>query len=1005
MAHPPISQPIPLRRTLKPAVALLAALAWPALLAAQAAPPPPPETAAATPVAPVPVPTEPAPAPQKLEAFVVTGSYIPSAETAVEAGPSPVLRIDRLEMAESGINTTAELLQAVTVSNANAVPISNNATGFTPGATSVSLRGLGPEATLVLINGRRVAPYPVGAGGTTAFVDLNSIPLAAVDMIEVLKDGASALYGADAVAGVINLKLRRGVSGTETFASYGNTVDKDSAETVANVVTGTVSDKLNLTFGLNFYKREAIFNRDRNYSAVAPFRTTNSSPFNLEVSRFAVAAALGQPVNAPLPGVPNAAVFFAQSGADASNNGLRPAGQYVYSFGRSSTYNFNESSQSYPKSQRRGAFLFGERKILGTDNIKAYADFSFQEVLTNYELAPSATSNFTTPGKSELVIPARTANPILTLIAPSLGIMQQVPAGVLAPAGTIPGPGTRIVNGRVQRIAAAGAFNAFNPFNQDIAGGSRARLAEFGNRLLAFETDALMIAAGIKAENVAGKWNFDLSFSHSAIDDKSHHRYASATRFNQIVNAGSALFDPRSAAYLGTAVPYNPFGYYRNPIAGNAALIDYATIKVSDRNESSLGQLSFVGSTADLLRLPHGMLGVAFGGDFRREVLQQFPDAASISGDAVGNSPAATTRAQRKIGGVFAEARVPLLPRLEANLSARHEKFFTSKRKVTVPKIGLRYQPIAQQLTVRASYSEGFREPSLYELYSSPISILSPIIDPRDGFYEPEMSVTLRGNRRLAAEETSYVNTGVIWTPTQPRLKGLTLGVDWWRIERDGTVEAQPQNVVYRAFGALPGGLQPDEGVFFNANGEINLVNAVFYNIGRTEVEGWDFSGQYRLPTDALGVWAFRTVWTLMTAYDRSAAVGAPLRSVLGEDSTGSGENGYLEWKGRVNLGWSYRNFDVNFAGYYTDGFEDADLNGDPFEVDDRFLVDAQVAYSFRGNRGRLLRDTKIAFGVQNLFDQDPPLALGGGGNSTGYPSFLYTAENRSWYLSLSRKF
>ena len=96
---------------------------------------------------------------------------------------------------ESGVTNTTELLQKITVSNANSVPISNNALGFTPGASTVSLRGLGPEATLVLINGRRVAAYPVGVGGSTAFVDLGSIPLAAVDSIEVLKDGASALYG------------------------------------------------------------------------------------------------------------------------------------------------------------------------------------------------------------------------------------------------------------------------------------------------------------------------------------------------------------------------------------------------------------------------------------------------------------------------------------------------------------------------------------------------------------------------------------------------------------------------------------------------------------------------------------------------------------------------------------------------------------------------------------------------------------------------------------------
>ncbi|MFO1447984.1 MAG: TonB-dependent receptor plug domain-containing protein [Opitutaceae bacterium] len=141
----------------------------------------------------------------KLEKFVVTGSYIPTTGTAMDATVSPVVRIDRKIIDQTGYTTAADLLQKITASNGGSVPISNNATGFTPAASSISLRGLGPEATLVLINGRRVAPYPVGTGGTTAFVDLNSIPLAAVETIEVLKDGASALYGADAVAGVVNI--------------------------------------------------------------------------------------------------------------------------------------------------------------------------------------------------------------------------------------------------------------------------------------------------------------------------------------------------------------------------------------------------------------------------------------------------------------------------------------------------------------------------------------------------------------------------------------------------------------------------------------------------------------------------------------------------------------------------------------------------------------------------------------------------------------------------------
>jgi iron complex outermembrane recepter protein len=944
--------------------------------------------------------------PQKLDAFVVTGSYIPSTETAIEAGTSPVVRVDRKDIDESGSTNTAELLQKITVANARSVPISNNATGFTPGATAISLRGLGPEATLVLINGRRVASYPVGVGGSTAFVDLNSIPLSAIDSIEVLKDGASALYGADAVAGVINIKLRRGMDGSEAFVSYGNTTDKDSSEVVASVSMGASTDKVNVLIGVNYYRKLGILNSDRSYSEFSPSLSTNSSPFNLEISRFAVAGAVGQAVAAPIGGVPaNAGIFFAQSGADLANNGARPASQYTYSVDRSATFNPNESAMSYPESRRVGAFAFGERKVFGTDNVKGYIDLSYQNVATENQLAPSATGDFTTPGQVEMVIPARTNDPILTLISPSLGLMLEVPAGFPALAGTIPGPGTRYINGTVQRLAAPGASNPFNPFNQDIADGSRGRLSEFGNRIIRNETDAVMATAGIKGENLLGRWNFDGSFSYSSIRDQTNHRLNSATRFNELVNARSPIFDPRSSSYIGTSTPYNPFGYYRNPIAANAALAEYARVTVKDTNESTLGQVNVVVSTGDLFTLRHGSVGLAIGGDYRHEELEQEPSPYGLSGDIIGMQPSAFTRAQRKIGGLFLETRVPILPRVEASASVRHEKFFTSGREVTVPKIGLRWQPIARQLTLRTSYSEGFREPSLYELYSTPISALSPIIDPRDGFIEPEQPITLRGNRRLEAEETDYFNAGFIWSPTRPSLKGISLGVDFWAINRDDTVQANPQNTVYRAFGVVPGGLLPGESVLLSNSGYISVVNSVFYNVGQTKVEGWDFSGGYQFPTDALGRWELTTVWTMITRFDRSGVAGVPLQSVLGEDSTGVAADGYLKLKGRVNLNWAYKGFNVHAAGSYTDGFDDTDPNGNPFEVGDRFLVDGQVSYDLRGEQKRVLRDTKVTLGVRNLFDWDPPQAFGGGGNTTGYPGYLYTAENRFWYIAVSRKF
>src|SRR5258708_1588158 len=195
----------------------------------------------------------------KLEKYVVTGSNIPSTLTAGEADALPVVSIDRKAIDASGYQTAADLLQKITASNGGAVPISNNATGFTPAAASISLHGLGPEATLVLINGHRLADYPIGAGGQTAFVDLNSIPLSAVERIEVLTSGASAIYGADAVAGVVNIIFRKNYDGAETSFRYANTTKRDSHEIVGSFVQGVSNETGSLTASVQYFIPPAIF--------------------------------------------------------------------------------------------------------------------------------------------------------------------------------------------------------------------------------------------------------------------------------------------------------------------------------------------------------------------------------------------------------------------------------------------------------------------------------------------------------------------------------------------------------------------------------------------------------------------------------------------------------------------------------------------------------------------------------------------------------------------------
>src|SRR5947208_6945583 len=280
---------------------------------AQNPPPPPPPGAA------------PAPPAAEAQRLIVTGSNIPTAE---EVGPNPVLDYSRADINKSGEFTTEQFLLSLPIANANIIPTSNNENGSNTavGAATVALRGFDARATLILIDGRRVAPYPTGNNPglvNVMFVDINSIPQAAIESIEILPDGASTTYGADAVAGVVNIKMRHRYDGAEATVEYGNTLDKDSGEFAASAIfgVGNNTQDTNITGVLNYYHRNSIANRDRGFSAVPPFLSSNASPYNLQLSSDVAGAAGGQNLN-------TGGTEFA--GAPDFTNGWAPASTYMY---------------------------------------------------------------------------------------------------------------------------------------------------------------------------------------------------------------------------------------------------------------------------------------------------------------------------------------------------------------------------------------------------------------------------------------------------------------------------------------------------------------------------------------------------------------------------------------------------------------------------------------------------------------------------------------------------
>src|SRR5713101_7243485 len=838
-------------------VALAAAVGVPFVIAASAYaqnPAPPPPTGAA-----------PAPGTQaEVERVIVTGSNIPTAE---EVGPNPVFSINRDLINKSGQGTTIEeLLKSQPVMGGNSVPVQNNGTaqGGPTGTASISLRGFDPSASLVLLDGRRVAPFPFGALSGGAFVDLVSLPLPAVQSIEILKDGASTTYGADAVAGVVNLKLYKDYRGAQVTLNYGNTLDKDAALYSGDVLFGVGDDKMSITGDMFFYHHNSMFNHDRGNSLVPPFLSSNATPLNLQVSSDVAGAAGGQNLN------PGGLEF---TSAPNGTNGLAPASDFLFdvahrvrgSGGLLPGFNFNSTSSSFPTQERWGGYAAFNDKICD-DQLQIYGDFFYVDGKTHDELAPSATGDFETPGQFTIFIPPG-PNPL-----PVVGGVTVTPPNTPT-AAEVGMP--------------AGAFNPFNPFEQIISGGTRARLADFGNRLFDNENIAELFTTGVKGDKLFdGSWGYDGAFRYSQITQIVRTQDVNGPRFERILNGADSLFNPASADFIGQTTPYNTFGDPLHvPIATNLPLIDFATLKSRDLVSMKLATLDLNIYTTDLFDLPGGPVGLAFGGSFNRQTYNLNPDDQHRLGEELGVGIFTPVKAGRKEYAFYGETLIPIfgpsmgiwgLHNLEFTAGARYEAWLNNDTNALVPKVGVRWQPFDEQLTIRSTWGEGFLEPSMGQLFGPQVSALAPArfigFAPGSTVLQdtsnPETTVIETPNIHLSPEHDRTWTGGIVYTPKwiPPKWGTATLSVDLWDVERTGVVVfLSPQQIIseFNA-GIVPGVVSPAKppplgpAVLFDPSGTFNGVQSPFTNGGRENARGVDLGLIYALETN-IGTWTWLT--------------------------------------------------------------------------------------------------------------------------------------------------
>jgi iron complex outermembrane recepter protein len=321
-------------------------------------------------------PTDPS-QPEKLAAFEVTGSRIKRMDVE---GPSPVIAISRQEIELTGFQTVGDLIRNLPFSNGTSVD-PQFGSGFATGATSLNLRGLGSNNSLILVNGRRAAPYgfPGGSGFTSLF-DFNSIPLASIESVEILKDGASAIYGSDAVAGVVNIKLRENYNGFSASVMYGNTFDTDSSLRNFNLTFGSNTGKTSILLTADWQTRNAIFLNDRDNS-----RTADGRRFGGQDGRSATGfpGAVNVPVRDAAGRTPPAGTI---TGTNISPQGNLLANPRPGDFATGvSLYDFNPQVTMIPEYTYKGVYGRARHEI--NHNFYAFAEFSLRQNNTHYEQA------------------------------------------------------------------------------------------------------------------------------------------------------------------------------------------------------------------------------------------------------------------------------------------------------------------------------------------------------------------------------------------------------------------------------------------------------------------------------------------------------------------------------------------------------------------------------------------------------------------------------------------
>ena len=890
---------------------------------------------------------------QELQRVEVTGSNIrrTQSETA-----SPVQTLTRTDIEKSGKTSVAELLQTLAVDNQGSVPTTFG-NGFASGASGISLRGLGSASTLVLVNGRRIAPYGLADDGQKVFSDLNMIPLEAVERVEILKDGASSIYGSDAIAGVVNIILRRDFKGTAVKVSYGQSRYSDGADTRAAVTTGfgdLGTDKYNVLLNLEVGKKDEIWNRDR-AGRGAVGRT------DLRDLGFDATTLTGGGVGL---GGTGAIVTNNNAGSSVNGNVRNPTTNDYYSRGNlagvgftrtfpgAACSNFTSHQQGDPNGgcltdtaqefsqiqpSQKSVNFFGRGTLQITGDMQGYAELNYYKNKSESSTTPSSIS------------------------------------------GSVGYPGGPVSNAAV----ALGATHPDNPYF-----GTAARFRYYswdvGPRISDIDSTFTRFVAGVKGSFKG--WDYDTAVLYSqnkVSNERSNYLQRDVTfaLLNPDNAAAVASATANSAAYA--ALPAGSFWRIAENAGLNSAAI-YAALspKISNNALSKTEQIDFKASR-EFGQLDGGALGLALGAEFRRESVRLDPTTGTERGNIIGLGYSAYD-GSRNLTAAYAEVLAPVLKTLELSAALRVDHYSDVGDSVT-PKVGAKWTPI-KEFALRGTYAEGFRAPSAAENGRGGLAAFSAAVDPvRCALGVPgtctagQVAIITSPNPDLKPEKSKSYTLGFVWDP----LPKTSISVDFWQIERKNDIN-QEQTAAAIAAGHVA--RDPSTATAIPGDpGAITAVLANYVNSAQTKVRGVDLDARQGFDLgNGLGKLTLDAKWTHLFTWLRTEQDGSKF-DFAGTHGNCDVTNCIGTPADRVNLGatWERGAWRVAANLNYRASLDNKLFKDDPAGCASTYASGAEApagckigSFTTVDLTARWQATDKLeVFGaIQNLFDRIPPL-------------------------------